>query len=460
MKILAISIAPIFKGYIHGGSQRIFLNVMESLSKNNQIKTYCTKRGDNCETFKFNKNFEVYPILPFRQFFPFPYMTNPKNIVDIIKIIKKGSEWADCIYIHADGYLLKNFLDVKIPIVTSYHDFIYPITISSAFSGYSDKIIIPSKYLFECFKNSIGNVFENIMQRTELINNGIDEKIFFKDNSKTNELKLKLKIKDNEKIILFPHRPEVSKGIVETINLLENLLKSGLKIRLLFPEYIDCKYDESIKKDYSNLKKDLMNRGLLENVSFFDWIPYNEMRHIYSLANLTLNLGNFVEAFGLVPLESLLCETPVICTKAGSLRYNLPNLDGVTLINYNDNNQLLEEAKNILKVSSFDFSKIHLYIKTNFNYEEMLMGYTKLFNGIKKAPPIKVKMNPNKIESYILSPWCYLLEDSVYDDYLGDYIKLDENTINTLKSKKIFFLNDFKTESLIKQNILVPNHDN
>lgn len=460
MKILAISIAPIFKDYVHGGSQRIFLDIMQYISKTHQIKTLCTKRIDNNKSFEFNENFEVHPILPFRQFFPFPYMTNPLNLVKIIRIIEKESKWADCIYIHADGYLLKNFLSRDLPIITSYHDLVYPITLSSVFLGFFDKVIIPSKYLYECFKYSVGYIYEDVMQRVELINNGIDENIFFRDESRINEFKAKLGIKVDEKIILFPHRPEISKGIKEAIELLERLLKTKIKVRLLFPEYIDCKCNEEIKKDYHFLKQELLNKGILDNVSFFDWISYNEMRHIYSLADITLNLGNFVEAFGLVPLESLLCQTPVICTKAGSLRYNLPkNLNGIEIFDYGDKEGIFQGVLKLLNFSNMSFIGTISYIKKNFNYNLMLNKYKKMFESIFKSSELKKKKYIESKE-YILAPWCYLNEKGVYDDYLGDYVNASPLVLSILKKKESINKNEIpeEDEKLIEKNILIPKN--
>jgi glycosyltransferase involved in cell wall biosynthesis/uridine phosphorylase len=385
-------------------------------------------------------------------------MTNPKNLVDIARVIEKESKSADCIYIHADGYLLKNFINKDVPIITSYHDFIYPITISSAFQGFFDKIVIPSKYVYECFKHSIGNLYENVMQRVELINNGIDESIFYKDNSKTDELKTKLKIKEGEKVILFPHRPEISKGIKEALELLHRLLENGLSVRLLFPEYIDYKYDEAVRREYNSLRKELADRGLSQNVSFFEWTPYDQMRHFYSLADITLNIGNFVEAFGLVPLESILCQTPVICTRAGSLRHNLPeNTAGIELFNYGDKDDMFEKVLKLLNSPKISFVAAMRHISKNFNYQLMLQKYERVFESITKSSELKKKKYMES-EDYALAPWCYLSNKRIYDDYVGDYVKATPFVLSILKNREIINKSEIpqKDEKLIKKNVLIP----
>ncbi len=461
MNILAISIAPIFEEHVQGGSQRVFMDVMNYLSKSNHIRTFCARREDNNNPFDINSNFKVFPVLPFKQF-PFPYMTNPKNLVDIIKILTKESEWADVIYIHADGFLFKKFLKVNKPIIVSLHDFVYPISITSAFLENFDKIIFPSKYLKKCFEHTVGTIYSGIESKLKIIKNGINDNIFFRDDSRRRELKEKLNIQNDEKIILFPHRPESSKGIDEVLNLLEYLIKNDFNIRLLLSKHIDALIDDSIKEEYENLKIKLSRKGIMSNVSFFDWVSPSKMRHIYSLADITLNLGNFVEAFGLVPLESLLCETPIISTKAGCLRYNLPAMEGVETIDYNDSKNLRRKAVMLLKNKPENFGDIHEYIHENFNYNSMLREYEKLFNNIKLSDTSQISINKSESkEVYELSPWCYVSDRGVYSDYLGKFIPLNKKLLNFLKSKKKYNKKDLgkSFSSLVKFNIVIPKNE-
>lgn len=462
MNLLAISIAPIFKDYIHGGSQRIFMDIMNHFCINHHVKIFCTARTDNNTPFKINSNFEVYPILPFKEFFPFPYMTNPLNLVKIIELIKEQSKWADCIYIHADGFLLKKFLrGLKIPIITSLHDFVYPITISSAFLGEFDKLIVPSKYIYDCVAQSVGKVYSNVMNRIILINNGIDITKFFKDNSKSVQLRKRLGIKKSEKVLLFPHRPDIPKGIKEVILLLENILKIRKDIRLLFPIYIDCRCDGELQKEYILLKRELAEKGLLKKVSFFKWTLPSEMRHIYSISDLTLNVGNFVEAFGLVPLESLLCMTPVIVTNVGCLRYNLPEFGGVKKLDFGNSAELTRTCLELLDSKNIDFTKIHQYIKNNFDYGRMIEKYEKEFVTAKVKRPLEISSNSVKGgRYYTLAPWCYVSPKGIYNDYMGNLVKMPNHILHSLLFKKVYSKQEISPylQELIQKNILVPKN--
>jgi glycosyltransferase involved in cell wall biosynthesis len=53
------------------------------------------------------------------------------------------------------------------------------------------------------------------------------------------------------------------------------------------------------------------------NVRFLGWLPDEELRRLYRGARATILPG--VEDFGIVPLESLACGTPVVALKAGGV---------------------------------------------------------------------------------------------------------------------------------------------
>ena len=50
---------------------------------------------------------------------------------------------------------------------------------------------------------------------------------------------------------------------------------------------------------------------------------------------MTLCPGNFIESFGLVPLESLANGTPAICSAVGAFR-EFYNFEGIRIVPYGD----------------------------------------------------------------------------------------------------------------------------
>ncbi|OGJ15393.1 hypothetical protein A3K73_08010 [Candidatus Pacearchaeota archaeon RBG_13_36_9] len=87
-KILVFSLGPVFKDYVHGGSQKILREVSLYLGeRGNKIDIYCVERKDNYEIFSLGKNVTVYPKLKFKETFPLPYKTSPYSLWKVIETL-------------------------------------------------------------------------------------------------------------------------------------------------------------------------------------------------------------------------------------------------------------------------------------------------------------------------------------------------------------------------------------
>jgi D-inositol-3-phosphate glycosyltransferase len=121
-----------------------------------------------------------------------------------------------------------------------------------------------------------------------------------------------LDIKD-EKILLFVGRIDPLKGIgqlLKTIPLLKN--QGGLKLVIIGG-------DENSKADVEELKKISVELGIGDKVIFQGLIKQDRLPYYYSAADICV-VPSYYESFGLVPLESLACGTPVVATDVGDLR--------------------------------------------------------------------------------------------------------------------------------------------
>ena len=74
------------------------------------------------------------------------------------------------------------------------------------------------------------------------------------------------------------------------------------------------------KKSYSYEKifKEVMNLQLTQQVVFTGHIPEFDLKPIYIRA-VALVFPSLLEGFGLTPLEAMVCNIPVICSKKGAL---------------------------------------------------------------------------------------------------------------------------------------------
>lgn len=68
----------------------------------------------------------------------------------------------------------------------------------------------------------------------------------------------------------------------------------------------------------SKLKKMVFDAGLSDSVLFFDYLPYDELPHLYSAAELFV-FPSLYEGFGLPILEAMACGTPVITSNCSAM---------------------------------------------------------------------------------------------------------------------------------------------
>lgn len=122
----------------------------------------------------------------------------------------------------------------------------------------------------------------------------------------------KLGITD-EKILLFVGRIDPLKGIdqlLKAIPLLNN--HDGLRLIVIGG-------DEGSRAEVAKLKKLCADLNISDRVTFQGLIKQERLPYFYSAADVCV-VPSYYESFGLVPLESLACGTPVVATEVGDLK--------------------------------------------------------------------------------------------------------------------------------------------
>jgi len=135
-------------------------------------------------------------------------------------------------------------------------------------------------------------------------------------------------------------------------------------------------------------------------------------------------------------------------------------MDCVNLIDYKDELLLNKQIIKIFDSPKKDFTIVHNYIKTNFNYQSMLEKYLRVFENVVKNKKLILKTKKSS-DYFVLAPWCYVSHKGVYNDYIGDFIRFDDNTLKLLNSKKSFEKKDvlFDFDDLINNDIIVPENE-
>jgi len=121
-----------------------------------------------------------------------------------------------------------------------------------------------------------------------------------------------LGIREGESVFLYVGRIDPLKGI-------ERFLLSGMYLKNALPfRFLIIGGDERDEPELQRLMKLSRQIGIQDSVVFGGKVKHEELPLYYAAADALVMLSHH-ETFGLVPLESLACGTPVVATKVGGI---------------------------------------------------------------------------------------------------------------------------------------------
>lgn len=431
MKILVFSLGVVFKNEVQGGSQRVLKDVSMGLAqRGHEVTIICPLREDNKDTFNICDRVVVKPVLPLRGAFPVPYAVSPFSLSETYKAIESELDDVDLLYCH-DGGLLFEGLKKHVPTVISLRDFCYQETLLGALNFHGEAIIVNSRHTQSCLQDTFMQINPTIRGKDKLIFNGYDPEVFQrKEISEQFYSEYNLPPKTDDLIIGLPHRPEMSKGFENALQVLKRLVHTFNKhIKMLIPLYMDRGLSTRTDDLYIQLEKLVKDLGLQENVIYHDWVRYEMMPEYYSYCDLVLCIGNFVEAFSNVSVEALLCETPVVTTNTATYR-TMPIKQFVPSISYGDIDGTAHMMEEILKDKpTVTLKKARNYISENLSITKMVDAYERTFldaldnttsgTGAKLSTTNSVSCIEGK---YKLPAWCFVENSRIFNDYNGIYV--------------------------------------
>lgn len=440
MKILILSLGPVFEKKVHGGSQKILKDVAIHLGKKgHEVIILCNYRADNKKEFRLESNVIVKPILKFKEVFPSPYYTPIFNLQSTKKIISCHVEKCDVVYMHDAGMLFFDLFNNK-PLIISPRDLLYPETLLGIMNFKRDKMIVSSNYMKKCLE-SIYQDSPDLLNRIKIIPNGVDTNLF---HPKKTNLKEKLKIPKDAKTLFYPHRDK-SKGIFFSLDLLSEINKEK-NVFLVILTYMDKKLSFEIDETYKNVIKYAKQKKVYEKIKFVDWISFKEMPEYYSFCDVTLCIGEFPESFGNASIESILCGTLVILSKVAAQRTILPD-NLINKITPFDLDEALNELKKII-YEGIDLKKIINFIKEHYNYKNMLDAYenTIISTKIKNS---NIKINETNKFNVKLPAWCFASQKGIYNDYTKKF-KYKNLSFMFLKTEVINLEDNLNKKSILR----------
>ncbi len=321
MKILML--AWEYPPRIVGGISRVVHDLSKTLLKDGHDVTVVTYRdGDDVPVFEDDKGVKVYRIEN--------YMINPNNFIDWImqmnfnmvakanEIIAKEGKFD---VIHAHDWLvayaaktLKN--SYEIPIISTIH-----ATEAGRNSGIRDEqqryindtewmltyesaeVIVNSNYM----KNELQRLFGLPYDKINVVPNGVNMTLF---NGVDKDYTFRRKYAmDNEKIILFMGRLVYEKGIQHIIAAMPKILQGYNDAKLVI-----CGKGGMIDE----LKAQVEAMGISNKVYFAGYMKGKDVQKMYKAADISVFPSTY-EPFGIVALEAMLAENPVVVSDIGGL---------------------------------------------------------------------------------------------------------------------------------------------
>jgi glycosyltransferase involved in cell wall biosynthesis len=231
-------------------------------------------------------------------------------------------------------------LGLQIPIVCSIHNEIR----TAASIRICDRVLAVSEYLknFLCEKRKL--------QRVDILPDAIDYDLY-KPVKNIEQAKKELGLIDN-KIILFVGRKCPEKGPKVLIEAIPEIVKRNPKTKVVFigPDYSFG----SLATSYSAfLIRKAKKLGVQEHTIFQGLIPESTLRNYYEAADVFVCPSVWQEPFGMVLLEALAYEKPVVASDVGGIPEIIKDKVNGLLVTPNNPNQIANAVTSLLENTEF-----------------------------------------------------------------------------------------------------------
>lgn len=423
MRIVMFSINPLFPGMVMGGAPKHLQGVAIYLGQlGHEVTVLCTRVAESSLPFYWHDKVRVLPILRFKQPFPQPYGVTAHDLANILQDIGDYLADADCFYMH-DGEFLLPYAYQHIPTVVSLRDNVYPETILGGFLAQTHKLILISEYSYKYYQQTVGRFFPEFDERAVIIHNGLDWTKFKYTQPKEIFDYLPIHPSEGQPVLLHPHRPEGTKGIYQTIAVVDLLVhQHGISDLIAFaPKWLDLQLTAELSEFYAGIEAEIHQRGLQNNFVFHGWIPQPLMPQYYSLGSVTLSLGSFPESFGNAVYESLGCGTPSVVARIATHRELVPD-NLIDKVDYDDAQAAAEKAAHIIKTKQRTSPETMAYIHHHYSTERQLNAYADAILNAQVVQPMRyIHAKRDEHTRYGLPVWCYLTQNGVYHDFWATY---------------------------------------
>ncbi len=335
-----------------GGLNIYVKNLLEFLLKKQQKVFLISKKHENCDFETDYKDFKLIHIdLSEKNLFL-------KNISDQTDVLISN-------YYTSGNFSKKYFNKKSLLKINISHTLEYLKKVHYENYKIDQKRIEIEKSIFKFFDFTLSFskverdtlVNKYLLPEEKIINStpGFDRKYFYQD--KENSKNRTIKLNSNEKLILFVGRNDYLKGLDIAIDSIKILSRQNESIRL---GIVGGDLGSDKQKD---LEKDLNEKKISEKIYWFGSVPQNKLRDYYKSSSLVI-IPSRSETFGIVCLEALSSETPVIVSKTGRMQDFVNHMKNGIVLDMLSSREL---SKNIIKF----FENIDKFIITENDHKNL-----------------------------------------------------------------------------------------
>jgi len=209
-------------------------------------------------------------------------------------------------------------------------------------------------------------------ERLCVVPNGVDVEIFSRS-SDIDQLRAKLSLNNDEKILLFVGRLAKVKRVEILIALTKSLIKEGFRLKTILVG------DGPDRKLYERLARPIKN-----NVIFIGQVPHTEIAKYYSMADVFV-LPSLSEGLPQVLLEASATGKPCVATRVnGTSDIIMHGKTGYLVERWNTEayhdyvKVLLEDDQLSKKMGSMAVQ----FVKENFSWDVVIDKYEKIYENI------------------------------------------------------------------------------
>jgi glycosyltransferase involved in cell wall biosynthesis len=415
MNVLVLMLQSIRQQTNHGGSSKIVKDLVRYLATSaHDVTILCSRNDDNTAPFRLAPRVLVKPILPYRQSWQDTYLVPPFDLSQIIHLVLEHAEKSDHVLLFDCHFLFQDVIDPDLPLTCSLRDFVYVQALQGSFLFRRDRLIVPSNYIATCYEDAVASWLPGVRERIEVVPNGIDVGTYRPVDAA--DMRASLGLADDDfPVLLFPHRPEDAKGIHQALGAVRLLLDRGHDARLIVSRGTDTEIMPEVDEHYRHLADVVSSMSLDDAVIFTNWLPPESMPALYSASDVTLCLGDIIEAFSNVAIESLACGTPVVACDIAFYK-ELSGLRQLRKVAVGDLHDAVEAIADVMHPRAENLvAEDRAVLSERFNYASMLQRFRSLIENGTAHEPLKVDRAQGTIVR--IPHWISTQAGGLYNEY-------------------------------------------